>query len=589
MSNAASINSFETPSAAASLLNHSGRALMANQLRAMSSFRYNLLFGHRAKGLGLPLPNLQNGTSAKAAALYRGEFNFCGKTYARNETNIFTEKAMSPDWLARLHGFSWLADMQAAGRELARAQSRTLITEWIASQKLTGSPFKTDIATNSDVLARRVISWLQHAPFVLHRAPKSFSDQFFASISQQTRSLYKRTCTEKNSLKRLQAAIAVSCASVGLSGLEGLRQRCFERLTGELNNQILADGGHISRNPQVLRDLLADLIPVRQALEAARLEVPADLNAALERMLPALRFFTYGDGGLAVFNGVNDTRAGLVRRILATDSVCGTPLSHARHSGYIRLQQGNSTIMVDVGKPTMPTINDQATASALAFEFSDGGTRLITNCGAIQHGDEAWSAAARSTQAHSTLCIDDQPVGGILDGVLTRLACGGPVVLSAPNISAELETGRQGAKFIGSQDGYKKTHGITHHRQLFLDANGLDFRGHDSFDIDPERAGQALPFAIRFHLHPSVRATVSQDGASAMLLLANKTGWRFSARGAQLKLEDSIYLPEDGRVRKTSQLVLRGAAGRPGKILWAFKRIEKRKGAKVETAAPQLL
>ena len=160
--------------------------------------------------------------------------------------------------------------------------------------------------------------------------------------------------------------------------------------------------------------------------------------------------------GLAVFNGVNDTRAGLVRRILATDSVCGTPLSHARHSGYIRLQQGNSTIMVDVGKPTMPAINVQATASALAFEFSDGGTRLITNCGAIQHGDEAWSAAARSTQAHSTLCIDDQPVGGILDGVLTRLACGGPVVLSAPNISAELETGRQGAKFIGSQDGYKK-------------------------------------------------------------------------------------------------------------------------------------
>ena len=589
MPHAASINSFETPSAASSLFDYTGRKLVANQMRRASGLHCNLVLGLKASGLALPLDGLHTGNSAKASALYRGEFGFCEKTVIRSEKNIFAEKAMSTDWMRALHGFSWLADMRAAGRELARAQSRSLIGEWISAQKLTASPKGKGITNKSDVIARRTISWLQHGPFLLHRCPQSFKGQFFSSITQQARCLHKRTYSEKNSLKRLQAAIALTYAALGLTGFENLRERAFERLTGELDVQILADGGHISRNPQVLRDLLADLVPLRSALEAARMEIPARLNAALERMLPALRFFTYGDGGLAVFNGVNDTRAGLVRRILATDGVCGTPLSHAIHSGYIRLQQGNSTVMVDVGKPTMPAINQRATASILAFEFCDGGTRLITNCGAIQFGDQAWDDAARSTQAHSTLCIDDQPASGILGGALTRLAFGGPVVLSAPNITADLETSSQGTVFTGSQDGYHKSHGVTHQRQLFLDASGMDFRGQDSFFIDPQYQGNRAPFAIRFHLHPSVRATISQDGASAMLLLANKTGWRFSARGAQLKLEDSVFLPENGRVRKTSQLVLRGAVGRPEKVLWAFKRIEKRKGAKVETDTPQLL
>ena len=589
MSGAASINSFETPSAVPSLLDKGGRTFMADNLRRVTGFRSGILLGRKAKGLAVLLPGLQKGSASRANKLYRSEFCFAGETFVRSEDNVFAETGMSDEWYKVLHGFSWLADMQAAGQELSRAQARRLISEWTEATGLSGSILTTGKSCHSDVLARRIISWVQFAPFVLHNCPQNFADRFFASLTRQTRKLYRQTHMETNGLKRLQAAIGVVYAAVGLEGFEALRPKAFERLGQELEVQILGDGGHVSRNPQVLRDLLADLVPVRLGLEAARLEVPEGLNRALERMLPALRFFTYPDGGLAVFNGVNDTHAGLVRRILETDSVCGTPLFHARHSGYVRLQQGNSTVMIDTGKPTMPGVNASATAGVMAFEFCDGGTRLVTNCGAIQYGDEAWQAASRSTQAHSSLCLDDQPVGGILDGFFSRMLFGGPVVLSAPNVSADSGMSKEGAVFSGSHDGYCKSHGVVHHRQLFVDASGLDFRGEDSFEIDDNQFDQAVPFAIRFHLHPSVRATISRDGASAMLLLANKTGWRFSARGGQLKLEDSIYLPEGGRVRKTSQLVLRGVVGRPDKVVWAFKRIEKRKGAKAKVAEPTLL
>jgi uncharacterized heparinase superfamily protein len=85
-----------------------------------------------------------------------------------------------------------------------------------------------------------------------------------------------------------------------------------------------------------------------------------------------------------------------------------------------------------------------------------------------------------------------------------------------------------------------------------------------------------VPFAVRFHLHPSVKATVSQDGASVMLVLPDRNGWRFSARGGRLRLEDSVYLLGRGGPRRTQQIVVSGVVGHPDRVNWAFKRIEKR-------------
>ena len=48
------------------------------------------------------------------------------------------------------------------------------------------------------------------------------------------------------------------------------------------------------------------------------------------------------------------------------------------------------------------------------------------------------------------------------------------------------------------------------------------------------RSGEAIPadrdqFALRFHLHPSIKANRVADGHSAMLLMPNKEVWTFNA------------------------------------------------------------
>ena len=70
---------------------------------------------------------------------------------------------------------------------------------------------------------------------------------------------------------------------------------------------MLPDGGHVSRNPGVLVELLLDLLPLRQAFAARNVPPPNAVLNAMDRMMPMLRFFRHGDGNFALFNGMGPT------------------------------------------------------------------------------------------------------------------------------------------------------------------------------------------------------------------------------------------------------------------------------------------
>ena len=74
--------------------------------------------------------------------------------------------------------------------------------------------------------------------------------------------------TSEPGLPRIHAAIAIALIGLSLSQQERLARTGLDRLDAELQAQILPDGGHISRNPAALVDILVDLLPLRQALIA---------------------------------------------------------------------------------------------------------------------------------------------------------------------------------------------------------------------------------------------------------------------------------------------------------------------------------
>lgn len=533
----------------------------------------------KADGLGMPIPSLKRGNPDRAAEIYRGRYAFGSIVVEAGGRSVF-DCAGAPDrWLEALHGFDWFAHLQASGRELSRVQARSLIREWALRSRRHPRP-----AFGTAVRARRLISWVRHARFILSGASSEFYAAFIGIATAEARRLARQLIGETDDAARLTGAIALAHASLGLAGLRSTWGAAAERLVHELGGLIVADGGHRSRSPAALLDVLLNLLPLRMALEEAKVEIPLGLNAALERMVPMLRFFLHGDGGLAVFHGIDETATGKARAVLEVDRVEGRSLVHAIHSGYARLVQGPCVVIADVGRPAPPGTNPRTASSPLAFEFSDGPSRIIVNCGSPRSSSAEWNKAARLTGAHSTICLGRANASTILENAVVEKIFGTPVLLGPRTVNADLSQTREGSVLQARHDGYISRFGILVERRLYLASSGRDLRGEDRFFADLDRAGdiEAVDFAIRFHLHPSVKATLAKDGASIILLLPDRGGWRFSAKGGQTRLQDSIYLLGRSGPRRTQQIVVTGIVGRPDRVNWAFKRIEKRTGQAVE-------
>ncbi len=170
-----------------------------------------------------------------------------------------------------------------------------------------------------------------------------------------------------------------------------------------MQRQILPDGGHISRNPGALIELLIDLLPLRQTFAARNIAPPPALLNAIDRMMPMLRFFRHGDGSFALFNGMSSAPSDLLATLLAYDDTHGAPMANMPHTGFQRLDAGAMTVIMDTGPPPPPNVSQDAHAGCLSFELSSGPSRIVINCGMPSTGRDNWRAFARSTAAHSTL------------------------------------------------------------------------------------------------------------------------------------------------------------------------------------------
>ena len=132
-----------------------------------------------------------------------------------------------------------------------------------------------------------------------------------------------------------------------------------------------------------------------------------------------------------------------------------------------------------------------------------------------------------------------------------------------------------------SHDGYAESFGVIHQRALAL---SLDVARLDGEDLFMPTSGEAVPagrdqFAVRFHLHPSVKANRLTDSHGAMLMLPNKEVWTFSAYEDRIELEESVYLAGNDGPRRTVQLVIYGRARKVARVQWTFAHVAPGNGA----------
>jgi uncharacterized heparinase superfamily protein len=336
-----------------------------------------------------------------------------------------------------------------------------------------------------------------------------------------------------------------------------------------LGEALYEDGALLSRSPNEQLALVELLGQLRAVYYAGRREMPKQLRAALRGSVSALLGTTLGDGALSSWQGGNMLSRG---RLAAAIKATGVepPLPESRGWGYERLRAGSSIVIFDGAAPPSVRPLDGGCASTLAFEFSDGFARLVVNCGGVGPWRGAIPSelahALRFTAAHSTLTLNDCNSTAVLeDGLL------GTGVQQVQTVHGD----RTGSVAVeGSHDGYVDRFGLLHLRRLMLTGDGRQLRGEDHLLARKRQWGESTPFAVRFHLGPSVEAESTGDRQRVLLRVRGGNSWHFKCFGGTLDVEDSLWIEGTGRPLATSQLVISGeTAPDSTAIHWLFQRV----------------
>jgi uncharacterized heparinase superfamily protein len=491
------------------------------------------------------------GDPARGARLLKGELAHFGAVRVL-KPGAWVDAGGSPVMRAHAHGFTWLRDLRVIGTDAARMRARALVGDWIE----TGSA--DPLAQRPDIAGARIAAWLGHYDFFAASAEDSFRQRMMWRVVNDARLLSAALPPEEQDGRALTALKGLLAASIALPDHAPYQGRVLKFLLQEIGRQVLPDGGHIERSPAAHLEALKNLIEVRALLHvSATAETPAAIGAAIERLSLALRTLRNGDGGLALFNGTRDEHATVVEQVLTQAGRGSRAPASLPDVGFHRLNTGRTVLIVDAGPPPSPGMDRLAHAGTLSFELSIGRERLIVNCGAAPVGNLAWADAARTTAAHSTLVIADTSSAEFKPQGTGRR----PEQVTVDRNEAN------GAHWLeASHDGWLKPFGAIHRRRLYLAESGCDIRGEDVIE-----AATPQPFTIRFHLHPTVVASMLQDGEGALLRLPSG-GWRLRAEGAKMSLEESIFLggPEP---RRSEQVVLTGLQDGPQHVKWAITKV----------------
>lgn len=506
------------------------------------------------------------GDPARGNALLDGKLSFRGENHV-----IDTLDLAKPNWSKPfgdyLHSFAWLRDLSTVTTRAGAAPvAEALMRKWLDAH----ADKVTDPAWRADLWGRRILFWTAHAPLILSSTDLVYRSRVLHTLARGARHLDRTADRVPPGAPRIAAWCGVLVAGLMIPGGDPRRAFGEAGLARALAGSVGEDGGISGRSPAALLDAIMLLTLLRETYAARRLDPPEVQSRALAQMVSALLGVCHGDRGLASWQGGVPVHGDTLAEVIAATGARVRPLRQALDWGYQRLAQQRTVLIIDAAPPPVARVMEGGCASTLAFEFSDGSDRIVVSCGGARGADLRLPAALaeglRTTAAHSTLVVDNSNSTAIHpDGTLGRGV-------------SEMELSRQetdtASRIEASHDGYVRRHGVIHRRRIALGADGRDVRGEDNLIPSGRRkkAG-AIPFAIRFHLHPGVQVSPTADGAGALLRTPSGAAWQFRANGATLGIEESVWVDGRGIPRETQQLVLTGESPAGGaSISWLFHR-----------------
>jgi uncharacterized heparinase superfamily protein len=506
-----------------------------------------------------------HGDRQRGEALLAGRFVVGSETIPLKDLD-FAAVGASGAASEQLQGFSWLRDLAAAASRANGAR----FAEALAGRWLLAHGSKVDEAWAPHLWGERILFWTAYAPYLLSSSDGGYRTALLNTLARGARYLGGSADKAAAGLDRVTAWCGVVAAALLVKGGVPRLARGEAGLARALTSAQFDDGGLISRSPFQQAMLVDRLGLLRSSYQAAKQTIPESVEAAAQASLAALHGVSMGDGALSSWQGCNPGEAARLTALIEGCGLRARPLRQPRGWGYHRLSALGTILVIDAAPPPPPKAAERGSASTLAFELSDGGQRLVVNCGGPgplpTDLPEELVQGLRTTAAHSTLIRADTNA--------TINMADGPLGIGVEDVAIDRHEDNDSSRLEASHDGYVRTFGMVHKRSLMLGNDGKELRGADQLQPRGRRKiRESAPYAARFHLAPGVEATITADGMGAILRSKGAPPWNFRCRGGNLLVEESLWIDGRGQPRGTNQLVIVGeVSALGGEIGWQFRR-----------------
>lgn len=441
-------------------------------------------------------------------------------------------------WRYNLHYFDW---MNAEGASTRTNWHRALVTTWIAENPPghgTGwEPYPTSL---------RIVNWIKWA-----LAGNTLGAVAIQSLAIQARWLMRRMEYHLLGNHLLANAKALVFAGLYFEGDEAQDwlESGLATLAGEIREQILPDGGHFELSPMyhalVLEDML-DLVNLDEAYNSNC--IATRWRERIPLMLYWLQVMSHPDDEISFFNdsaiGIaprNEELRAYSQRLNFSCAETLPQLTHLDNSGYVRMEAGEFTLLMDLARIGPDYIPGHSHADTLSFELSYAGQRVFVNSGTSEYGNGPERLRQRGTAAHNTVVVNGSNSSEVWSGFR--------VGRRAKPLAVSVGRNSRGTLYAqATHDGYRHLPG---HPVVFrrVELNPASM-------IVTDAVSSHIKAEARFHLHPAVSITLTTSDR-AIVKLADGHHLLLQSEGGSLRLEHSTWHPEFGVKISNQCLVLR--------------------------------
>ncbi len=495
--------------------------------------------------------------------LKKKEFIFINHNVIFPEQIEWNDPRQEKLWLYNLHYFDFLQPLTQNPSRENFDMAKKIIWDWIEN-----NPVGRGNGWEPYTLSLRIFNWLYFYTFYRSAfSEDEIRDSFLHSLYRQAHYLFHFIEFHILANHLLTNLKALFCAGLFFSEKRWI-DNAGKMLLQELDEQILADGGHYERSPMYHAIIINDLIDILNFIEhfdnSAETKkitgkrigpVKKKLEGLIPEMFNWLRTMRHPDGDIALFG---DSAFGIAPDYIdlknyfsrlagkAIDDRQEGPLIDLPESGYAAFREKGHCLIFDGGELGVSYQPGHAHCDLLSFEYAYDGKRFIVDTGVGNYRETDLRQHARSIYAHNTVVVN-----GLDQAQIWKAFRMGKRVVPEGKLQADKKLRNISAAYTNRLSG---SLAYRHERHIhFTDKRFIFFE-------DRIEAENIISVEILFHLHPDCHVEVQADAvhikreSSAIALI-------FDPIILQPSIREGFYTPEFGKILESPIIVFKPQQG----------------------------